>query len=61
MLENGGSVLGHHFQQRLIFRLGLDDIIVSASHKYSKMFDTALCYNQLDLTSSCQPGVGLKN
>ena len=51
MLENGGSALGHHVQWRSNIRRGVDDITVSNHLEYSKVFETALCYDQLEISN----------
>ena len=51
MLENGGSALGHHVQWRSLIQLALDDIIVSTHLEFSKIFETALCYDQLEISN----------
>ena len=51
MLENGGSALGHHVQWRSLIRLNLDDIVVSTHLEFSKIYETALCYDQLDVSN----------
>eukprot|EP00959_Pyramimonas_sp_CCMP1952_P308576 6458124-Pyramimonas_sp.AAC.1 len=51
MLENGGSALGHHVQWRSNIGLTLDDITVSTHLEFSKIFETALCYDQLDMSN----------
>ena len=51
MLENGGSALGHHVQWRSNIKLTVDDITVSSHLEFSKIFETALCYDQLDVSN----------
>eukprot|EP00959_Pyramimonas_sp_CCMP1952_P312101 6532211-Pyramimonas_sp.AAC.1 len=48
ILENGGSALGHDVQWRSNIRLTLDDITVPTHHVFSKIFETALCYDRPD-------------
>ena len=51
MLENGGSAVGHHIAFRSACRLGLDDPIMLLHSEMSKIFQTALCYDQLDASN----------
>eukprot|EP00959_Pyramimonas_sp_CCMP1952_P389559 8163217-Pyramimonas_sp.AAC.1 len=51
MLENGGNALGHGVQWRSNIRLSLDDITVSTPFESSEIFESALCYDQLDISN----------
>lgn len=51
MLENGGSAVGHHIAFRSACRLGLDDPAMLLHSELSKIFQTALCYDQVDASN----------
>ncbi|CAK0813243.1 unnamed protein product, partial [Prorocentrum cordatum] len=52
MRENGGSAVGRHVAFRSACRLGLDDPAMLLHSELSKLLQTAMCYDQLDVSSA---------